>query len=77
VFRILSLQRESDGVRLTWSTVGGRSYRVQTNASLADTFAVLSPLITVPGPGESTTNLVDPVIGLGLPARYYRIRLGP
>ncbi len=77
VFRIVSLQRESESVHLTWSTVGGKSYRVQTNGSLTDTFADLSPLISVPGTSESTTNLVDSSAVTNASARYYRVRLGP
>lgn len=76
VFRILSLQPEAGGVRLTWSTVGGKSYVVQTNGNLGDPFADFSPPILVPGPGESTTNLLDARATAGA-ARYYRVRLEP
>ncbi len=77
VFRIVSVQRESNSVRLTWSAVGGKSYRVQTNGSVTDPFVDLNPLITVPGTGESTTNLVDASAVTNAPARFYRVRLGP
>ncbi len=81
VFRIVSVKPEAENVRLTWATVGGKSYIVQTNAPLGNgaftnNFADSSPLIRVPGVGESTTNLV--VAGTtNATARYYRIRLGP
>jgi hypothetical protein len=75
VLRIVSLQPEAGSLRLTWSTVGGKSYRVQTNGSLTDAFTDFSPLITMPGVGESTTNLID-----ALPAgnaRFYRVHINP
>ncbi len=82
VFRIVALQPEAGGVRITWSTVGGKSYVVQTNAapaggSFTHNFADFSPLIPVSGPGESTTNVLDPGAITNVPARYYLIRLGP
>jgi sugar lactone lactonase YvrE len=77
VFRVVAVEREGDGVRLTWSTVGGRSYRVQTNGTVDAPFSDLSPLITVPGAGESTTNFVDASAVTDAPARFYRVRLGP
>jgi hypothetical protein len=76
ILRILALQPEAGGVRLTWSTVGGKSYAVQTNGSLTAPFADFSPLIPVPGTGESTTNHLDASGSTGA-ARYYRVRLGP
>jgi len=80
VFRI-SQRRETNNVRLTWTTVGGKSYRVQTNtpsaSGITTNFADLSPLITAGGTGESTTNFVHVGGFTNVPARYYRIRLGP
>jgi len=82
VFRIVSLQRESGNTRLTWTTVGGKRYRVQTNApsgngSFTNRFADLSPSITVGGNGEFTTNFLHNGGLTNAPARYYRIRLEP
>jgi hypothetical protein len=83
VFRILAIQPESGDLRITWTTVGGKSYRVQTNSpsetgGLTTNFADLSPLITVTNFGESTTNFLHPGgFGTNVPARYYRIRLEP
>jgi hypothetical protein len=76
VFRILSLVSEPGGVRLTWSTVGGRSYVVQTNDRLTGPFADFGLPIAVPGAGESTTNLLDAAALPGV-SRFYRVRLGP
>jgi hypothetical protein len=82
VFRIVALQREAANLRLTWTTVGGKSYRVQTNAppanrSFTNNFADFGPLISVPGSGESTTNYLHSGDATNAPARYYRVRLGP
>jgi hypothetical protein len=37
----------------------------------------LSPLISVPGNGESTTNYLDAGGVTNGPSRYYRVRLAP
>ena len=62
-------------VRVSWSAVGGKSYVVQTNSVLGASFADASPVIAVPGTGE--TNYLDPGAATGGQTRYYRIRLGP
>lgn len=77
VFRIVSIQRESNSMHLTWSTVGGKSYFVQTNGILSNNFADLSQLINVSDAGESTTNLLDAGAATNAAVRYYRVRLGP
>src|SRR5262249_1047563 len=83
VFRIVALQQEAGHLRLTWTTVGGNSYRVQTTAPIANrsftnSSADLSPLISIPGTGESTTNYLDSAAGItNVPARYYRVRVEP
>ena len=77
VFRIVAVKLEGPDVRVSWSTVGGKSYRVQTNGTLAAAFGDFSPLITVPGSGESTTNYVHSGGASNSAARFYRVRLGP
>ncbi len=80
VFRIVSIEREAAAVRITWSTVGGKSYRVQTNTptatgGISTNFADFTPVIQMPGTGDSTTNLLDtPPVG---ETRYYRVRITP
>ena len=76
VFRITALQPEAGDLRVTWTTVGGKSYVVQTNGDVSDAFTDSSPLIPAPGAGESVTNFVDPS-GTTNGPRYYRVRLGP
>jgi len=83
VFRIVELQREASQVRLSWTTVGGKSYRVQTNGapangSFTNNFSDISPLITIMTTGESITNYLVPTVGItNVPAGYYRVRLVP
>jgi hypothetical protein len=76
VFRITALQPEGGDLRVTWTTVGGRSYVVQTNGELVQPFADLSAPLTMPGTGESVTNFVHPSGATNGP-RYYRVRLQP
>ncbi|MBI5387491.1 MAG: hypothetical protein HZA90_22760 [Verrucomicrobia bacterium] len=76
VFRIVAVEREADDLRLTWTTVGGKSYVVQTSGSFTNNFADFSPLITSPGMTESVTNFLDPG-GTSNRLRYYRVRLEP
>ncbi|HEX5218627.1 MAG TPA: hypothetical protein VFZ59_03595 [Verrucomicrobiae bacterium] len=81
-FRIVSFQRETNNTRITWTTVLGKSYRVQTNApvngGLSTNFYDVSPLIAAPTDGnESTTNFVHVGAFTNAPAGYYRVRVGP
>lgn len=80
VFRILSIAREGAAARITWSTVGGKSYRLQTNVpaasgSVGTNFADFGPVITAPAVGASTADVVDP--NASGATRYYRVRLAP
>jgi hypothetical protein len=82
VFRITAVQREAGDVRVSWSTVGGKNYWVQTNViaagrSITTNFADFGTLITAPGTNESTTNILLYGTVTNAPAGYYRIRLGP
>jgi len=80
--RVTSLTRQINDLKLTWTSVGGRSYVVQTNAPPAggnytNGFMDLSPMIPVPGAALGTTNYLDVGGATNFPARYYRIRLLP
>jgi hypothetical protein len=72
-FRLLSVGREGDNIRVTWLTAGGR-----TDAVLASRVApgpylnAVSPF-AIAGVGLVTTNYLD-VGGATNPARYYRLR---
>jgi hypothetical protein len=75
--RIISVDPTGDDVRVTWTTVAGKSYLLQRSDALENSFFDLPMTpISAPGVGESTTNYVDVGASLG-PAQYYRVRLGP
>lgn len=76
IFRITALQPEAGDLRITWTTVGGKSYVVQTNGDASGGFADSSPRISASGAGESVTNVVVPN-GTANGRRYYRVRLEP
>ena len=76
VFRITALQAAGGDPQVTWTTVGGKRYVVQTNGDVSQGFTDSSPLIPAPGAGESVTNFVDPG-GTTNGPRYYRVRLEP
>jgi hypothetical protein len=82
VLRMVAIALETNNVRLTWTTAGGESYALQTNAppangSYSNNFADFSPVMTAPGRAVSTTNYVDTGGATNGPARYYRVRLVP
>ena len=82
VFRIVNVQPQLASVLLTWTTVGGKTYFVQTNnplpgGGISTNFADASPPIPVGGTGESMTNYAVSGGVSSARARYYRIRLGP
>ncbi|HLX95173.1 MAG TPA: hypothetical protein VKU37_05460 [Verrucomicrobiae bacterium] len=74
---ITSLVFTNSNVRVNWSAVGGRSYVVQTNVVLGNSFADASPVITVPGTNGTVTNYLDPGVATNSQTHFYRIRLGP
>jgi hypothetical protein len=79
-FRITSVARQGSDVLVIWTTVGGLSYVVQDSATggySSNSFVDISPLISIPGTGESTTNYLDAGAVTNGPGRYYRVRLGP
>ena len=80
LFRIISAVQQSDGIKLTWTTAGGRSNAVQAavdeTGSYVTNFTDISVPIIVPGGGDTMTNYLDGG-ATNLPGRYYRIRLVP
>ena len=79
-FRMLSAARTNNDIRLDWTAVGGHSYVVQTatnnTGSIGTNFVDFSPVITVPGSNETTTNYIV-TGGATNRGAYYRVRLGP
>ena len=76
VFHIISAAKTNLNVRVTWSTVGGHNYVLQTNGNLgAGTFADFGPVISVGGTNEGTTNYLDHGAATNPSSRFYRVRL--
>jgi hypothetical protein len=73
--RIASFKLTGNNVVLTWTTVGGKAYTLQTNSAANGRFVDCSPVIVVPGTGESATNYVDLNARTNSPFRLYRVRL--
>jgi len=76
VFRITSINHQTNDVAVTWTTVGGRKYELEAVGGLGNSFNPVSPVISIPGDGESTTNFVENGVGTA-PGRHYRVRLVP
>jgi hypothetical protein len=73
-YRLLSLTREGNNIRVTWQTAGGRTNNtVQAAGAVAGAYANVSPVIAIPGVGLVTTNYVD-VGGATNLARFYRMK---
>jgi T5SS/PEP-CTERM-associated repeat protein len=77
LLHIMNTTLSNGDVRVTWSTVGGRSYTVQTSSFAGIGFADAIPFITSPGTNESTTNYLDIGAATNASSRFYRIRLAP
>ena len=81
-FQIVSLTQEGSDMRVSWPSIGGRSYVVQVTAGdsgggYTNNFTDLSPTIVIPGANLLTTNYLDVGATINTPARYYRVRLVP
>jgi hypothetical protein len=79
---ITAITRESNDIRLTWTTIAGRSNFVQVTAgdasgSFSNNFADLSSPMVVPGLGPVATNYLDVGGATNAPSRFYRIRIVP
>lgn len=72
-YRLLSLNREGNNIRVLWQTAGGRTNTVQAAAAVAGVYADVSSAIAIPGVGLVTNNYVD-VGGATNPARFYRLK---
>ncbi len=73
--RITGVVVSGNGVKLTWRAVGGKQYVVQTNATPGTGFNDLSPVITMPGNVEASTNYLDAGAVSNTVPRFYRIRV--
>lgn len=77
VFKLISGEREGDGVRIAWQTHGGVTNLVQAASSLTGGYSDIGPLIVIPGDADVTTNYLDSGVITNAPSRFYRIRLAP
>jgi T5SS/PEP-CTERM-associated repeat protein len=75
--QITSQTISNHSVNVNWKAVGGKSYVVQKSPSPSAGFTDLSPVITIPGTTETTTNYLDAGAATNWSGRYYRIRLEP
>ncbi len=78
-FRVVNISKQGSDINLTWTSVGGRGYVVQTNApppqgSYTNNFAAI---FTVTNTVGTTTNYLDAGGTANVPAFFYRVRLVP
>jgi hypothetical protein len=78
-FGIVSITRESNDIRVTWTTAGGKTNILQFATGAAGSFTTnfvnLSSPIIVPGTGQTVTNFLDVGGATNVPSRYYRVRV--
>ena len=78
VLQITAVAQESNNLRITWTTVTGKKYVLQTSTDIVSApFVDLSPIINAPVGGESVTNYVHAGGVTGAFQRFYRVRLVP
>ncbi len=80
-FRITEIIPEDEDVLITWTTVEGKWYVLQTttdsNANYGDDFVDLNPAIVGRNPGESIISVVHLGGATNASARFYRVRILP
>ena len=79
---VTAITRESNDIRVTWTTTAGKTNVVQATSgdakgNFTNNFLDLSPPIVVPGSGQVGTNYLDSGGATNIPTRYYRVRLVP
>ncbi|HTS18944.1 MAG TPA: hypothetical protein VMP11_15330 [Verrucomicrobiae bacterium] len=74
-FRIISVTQTGNDILLTWTTHGGHANVVQAAPEPGGSYSTISPLITIPGSGDMTTNYLDVGGATNTPARFYRVAL--
>ncbi len=72
-YRIISLNREGNNMRLTWLTAGWRTNTVQAAGSASGAFVNLGSVLRISGVGLVTTNYLD-IGGATNSARFYRLK---
>jgi len=78
VLRITSAAVEGTNLVIHWKTAGPRTNVLQTAVQPSGTdFTDLGGPVTIPAPGDATTNLALPRGERGQPARFFRVRTIP
>jgi hypothetical protein len=80
VFRITTITREGDDIRVTWQSAGGRTNQLQAasgvgGANSTSSFTNLDPFIALPGSGDTITNRLLSGAATNSPTQFYRVRL--
>lgn len=72
-YRLQSLIREGNDLRVTWQTAGGRVNTVQAAGAVSGSYSNVSSAIVIPGVGLVITNYLE-VGGATNVARFYRMK---
>lgn len=72
-YRLLSLNKEGNNMRVVWLTAGGRINTVQAAKTVSGSYSNVSSAITIPGVGLVTNNYVE-IGGATNTARFYRMK---
>ena len=75
-YRILSVTKEGNNVRITWQTAGGRTDAIQASRNVVGTYSNVSSALPITGVGVVTTNYVE-VGGATNAMRFYRLKFSP
>jgi hypothetical protein len=77
-FRIIEIAPLDEDMLLTWTTMGGKKYAVQTAVGgYTNSFIELAPVFIAPGSGASELSVIHLGGATNGPARYYRVHLVP
>ena len=81
-FRSTAISQQGNDILITWTTQGGTTNRVQAaqgigSGSDSSNFTNLSPVVVPRGNYLTSTNYLDIGGATNMPAKYYRIHLGP
>lgn len=74
--RMVEVVKEGNNTRVSWETAGGRTERVQATSVLTNGFSNIGSVVTIPGVGIVTQEVVE-VNGAVNPERFYRVRSTP
>ena len=73
-FRITNLSFASDdSIELTWTSVPGRSYAIETSENLTDWFEIQSQIGAANSPASTTTQTI-PIPGASVDRMFFRVR---